>query len=123
MKRTLFAFAAALALVTPAAVQARTVSAFGINIVSCVVNSNGNNQTNGINVVYFNTHNSPATQVDFLVHYHGHKFILINKGSFTRGAQINANLNNALTGQTWDGSKPKLCTVQRVYLQDGTVLQ
>ncbi|MGC1381007.1 MAG: hypothetical protein WA814_08290 [Candidatus Baltobacteraceae bacterium] len=123
MRRPLLALTALLALAIPAAAQARVVSAFGINIVSCVINSNGNNQTNGINVVYFNTHDSPATQVDFLVNYHGRKFILINKGTFSRGSQINANLNNALTGQAWDGSKPKLCTVQRVYLQDGTVLQ
>ena len=122
MKWMLITLSALLIVAVPPAAQAKIVSAFGINIVSCVVNSNGN-LTNGINVVYANTHDSPATQVEFLVRYDKRKFILINKGTFTRGAQINANLNNALTGQPWDGSRPQLCTVARVYLADGTVLQ
>ena len=123
MQRTLIAGAAALALVVPATAQAKNVSAFGVSIVSCVVNSNGSNLTNGINIVYYNTHDSPATEVDFLVNYYGHKYILIDKGSFTRGAQINHNLTNALTGQPWNGPTPKRCTVNRVYLANGNVLQ
>lgn len=109
----------ALLGVLPVASQARNVSRFGVTIVSCVVNSNGGNLTNGINVVYYNGNDSPATEVDFLVHYGGHKYILIDKGTFTRGSQINHNLTNALTGQPWHGPKPKQCQVQRVYLQNG----
>ncbi len=123
MKRTLLAIAALCAVVAPAAAAAKNGSAFGVNIVSCVVNSNGSNQTNGINVVYYNTHDSPATEVDFMVNYMGHKYIMIDKGSFARGAQINHNLTNSLTGQTWNGSTPKRCAVQRVYLENGNVLQ
>jgi hypothetical protein len=123
VKRTLLFFAALCGLVAPATAFSKNGSAHGVTIVSCVVNSNGSNLTNGINVVYYNTHDSPATEVDFLVSYQGHKYILIDKGSFARGAQINHNLNNALTGQPWDGSTPKRCAVQRVYLENGNVLQ
>jgi len=123
VKRALFFLAALCIVAAPAAAASKNGSAFGVTIVSCVVNSNGNNTTNGINVVYYSTHDSPATQVDFLVNYKGHKYILIDKGTFARGAQINHNLTNSLTGQPWEGPTPKRCAVQRVYLQDGNVLQ
>ena len=45
----------------------------------CVVNSNRSNRTNGINVVYYSTQDSPATEVDFSVNYGGHKYILDRK--------------------------------------------
>lgn len=120
MKRALLACAALCAVAAP--VCAKDVSKFGVTIVSCVVNANGNN-TNGINVVYYNTHDSPATEVDFLVNYNKQKYILIDKGTFSRGSQINHNLNNALTGEPWEGATPKRCAVQRVYLANGNVLQ
>lgn len=122
MKRRLLAAAVLCAIALPAA-AAKTGSAHGVTITSCVVNSNGSNLTNGINVVYYNTHDSPATEVDFLVNYGGHKYILIDKGSFARGSQINHNLTNSLTGQPWNGPTPKRCAVQRVYLESGNVLQ
>jgi hypothetical protein len=122
MKRTLLIALAFGAAALPAA-AGKNGSAHGVTIVSCVVNSNGSNLTNGINVVYYNTHDSPATEVDFVVNYNGNKYILIDKGSFSRGAQINHNLTNALTGQPWDGPTPKRCAVQRVYLANGNVLQ
>lgn len=118
MKRALPLLAVLMVVLTPAA-QARLGSRYGVTIVSCVVNSNGSNLTNGINVVYYNTHDSPATEVDFLVRYGGHKYILIDRGTFSRGSQINHNLANALTGQPWDGPTPKSCAVQRVYLANG----
>jgi hypothetical protein len=121
MKRLVLTLLACCALVAPAA--AKNGSKFGVTIVTCVVNSNGGNLTNGINVVYYNTHDSPATEVDFIVNYNGGKYILIDKGSFARGAQINHNLTNALTGQPWNGPTPKRCAVQRVYLANGNVLQ
>lgn len=119
MRRALPALAALAIFALPASTQARIVSRFGVTIISCVVNSNGANSTNGINVVYYNTHDSPATEIDFLVNYLGKRYILIDKGNFTRGAQINHNLTNALTGQAWDGPAPKLCRVERVYLANG----
>ncbi|MGB8965399.1 MAG: hypothetical protein WCB99_07145 [Candidatus Cybelea sp.] len=119
MKRAFGTLAVLLVLVMPAVAQARLGSKYGVTIVSCVVNQGSNGSTNGINVVYYNTHDSPATEVDFLVHYMGHKYILIDKGTFTRGSQINHNLNNALTGQPWNGPTPKNCAVQRVYLANG----
>jgi len=121
MKRPLWIFVAiAIAMASPA-LQAKSASRHGVTIVSCVVNSNGSNLTNGINVVYYNTHDSPATEVDFAVNYGGHKYLLIDRGTFARGAQINHNLTNALTGQPWDGPQPKRCAVQRVTLADGSV--
>ncbi|MGA8098073.1 MAG: hypothetical protein WB810_05360 [Candidatus Cybelea sp.] len=123
MKRALLALAALCAIAVPAALCAKDVSKHGVTIVSCVVNSNGSNLTNGINVVYYNTHDSPATEVDFLVNYNKEKYVLIDKGSFARGAQIDHNLTNALTGQLWNGPTPKRCAVERVYLQNGQVLE
>jgi hypothetical protein len=123
MKRALLTLAALCAVAGPAAAASKYGSALGVTIVSCVVNSNGGSLTNGINVVYYNTHDSPATEVDFQVNYRGHKYILIDRGSFSRGAQINHNLTNALTGQPWEGPNPKRCAVQRVYLANGNVLQ
>lgn len=123
MRRTLFAGLAALCCAMPATAQARIVSALGVSIQSCVVNSNGGGLTNGINVVYYNTHASPATEVDFLVGYRGRKVVLVDRGTFTQGAQINHNINNALVGRTWQGARPNLCTVQRVILANGRTLQ
>jgi hypothetical protein len=119
MQRALRTLVVLAILVLPVASQARNVSRFGVTIVTCVVNSNGSNLTNGINVVYYNSNDSPATEVDFNVHYGNHKYILIDKGTFTRGSQINHNLTNALTGQAWSGAKPKQCRVERVYLANG----
>ena len=119
MARALRVLVALAILIAPLTAQARIVSRFGVTIISCVVNSNGGNLTNGINVVYYNTHDSPATEVEFLVNYHGRRFILIDRGTFSRGAQINHNLANSLTGQPWDSPRPKLCQVERVYLMNG----
>ena len=124
MKYMLLAAAALCAVLAPATASAKkTGSKFGVTIVSCVVNSKDNNQTNGINVVYYNSNDAAATEVDFLVNYGGKKYVLIDKGHFTRGAQINHNLTNALTGEPFDGPTPKRCAVQRVYLEDGNVLK
>ena len=119
MQRALRVLLVLAILIAPLTAQARIVSRFGVTIISCVVNSNGSNLTNGINVVYYNTHDSPATEVDFLVNYMGRRYILIDKGTFSRGSQINHNLGNALTGQPWNGPHPKLCRVERVYLANG----
>ncbi len=119
MRRALFALTTVAIFALPASAQAKIVSRLGVTIISCVVNSNGSNLTNGINVVYYNTHDSPATEVDFRINYSGKRYILIDKGNFSRGAQINHNLANALTGQPWNGPTPKLCRVERVYLANG----
>jgi hypothetical protein len=123
MQRTLLAGLAALCCLMPAIAQAKIAFALGVTIQSCVVNANGAGQTNGINVVYYNTHPSPATEVDFLVRYHGHEFVLIDRGTFSQGAQINHNLTNALVGYPWHGPNPRMCTAQRVVLANGKVLE
>jgi hypothetical protein len=112
----------AAAVLVPSAASARLISSLGITLQSCNANVNGN-VTNGINVVYYNTHQSPATEVDFLVRYHGQKYVLIDRGTFSVGAQINHNLNSALVGAPWQGPNVKLCTAQRVILANGKVLQ
>jgi hypothetical protein len=123
MKRTVLALLAALAVLAPAAAQARIVNAYGIRIQSCVVNSNGYGQTNGINVVYYNSaHPSPAVEIDFLIRYRSHRAILVDRGTFSETAQINHDLRNALVGYAWDGPNPNLCQVQRVVLANGRVL-
>jgi hypothetical protein len=123
MQRIFLTGLIAAALLVPSAASAEIVSAFGITIQSCVVNSNGGGLTNGINIVYYNTHPSPATEVDFLVRDRGHKYVLIDRGTFTQNAQINHNLANSMVGRTWQGLKANLCTVARVYLANGKVLQ
>jgi prephenate dehydratase len=110
------------ALLAPCAASAKIVSSFGVTIQSCVVNASGN-RSNGINVVYYNTHPSPATEVDFFVRYHGHAYTLIDRGTFSQSAQINHNLTNALVGYAWQGPNAKLCTVSRVVLANGKVLE
>jgi|SRR5579863_391811 len=123
MKRTLLALVAVAVLLVPAPARAKVTSQFGISIQSCVVNNNGSGQTNGINVVYYNTHPSPATEVDFLVRYHYHRAVLTDRGTFTQGSQINHNLTNGMVGYTWQGADPYVCSVQRVVLQNGKVFQ
>jgi hypothetical protein len=122
MQRIFFIGLIGVLAALPCAASAKVVSAFGIAIQSCVVNSN-NGVTNGINVVYSNTHTASATEVDFLVRYHGNKYVLIDRGTFSQGAQINHNLTNALVGESWQGSTPRMCTVQRVNLANGKVLE
>ncbi|HEY2476546.1 MAG TPA: hypothetical protein VGI19_17330 [Candidatus Cybelea sp.] len=110
------------ALLSPCVVSAKVVSNLGITISSCVVNSNGGH-TNGVNVVYYNTHASPATEVDFKVRYHKHTYVMVDRGSFSQSAQINHNLTDALVGEVWDGPQTKLCTVSRVLLANGKELE
>jgi hypothetical protein len=121
MRRALLIIAVFGVVLAPWAVQAKKKT-HGVTIVSCTVNSKEGNVTNGINVAYYSTSDSPATEVDFTVNYGGHKYILIDKGTFSRGAQINHNLTNALTGEPFAGADPTNCKVSRVTLADGTVL-
>jgi hypothetical protein len=123
MQRIFLTAFVAAALLVPYAASAEIVPAFGITIQSCVVNSNGGGLTNGVNVIYYNTHPSPATEIDFLVRYHGHAYVLTDRGTFTQNAQINHTLANSLVGRSWQGPNAKVCTVQRVYLENGKVLQ
>ena len=121
MKWSPLVFFATFVLLTTSA-QANITSKFGISIQSCVVNQGGNGATNGINVVYTNNHASPATQVNFLIGYRGHRYVLVDRGTFSQGAQINHNLTNDLVGYAWSGPAPNRCTVQRVYLANGAQL-
>lgn len=112
------------ALLTATAAPGKTRSAFGIMVQRCSVNENANHtQTTGINVVYFNAHQTPATEVDFLVHYHGATYTLTDRGTFTHYAQIDHNLTDALAGQVWQGAAPELCIPGRVVFATGKVLQ
>ena len=122
MKRTLLCLSIAAALLVPAAAQAKNMSNYGVEIQSCVVNQNGSGQTNGINVVYTNTHPSAANEIDFIVGYRGHKYVMVDRGTFSQGATINHKLTNALVGYEWSGPNPNNCTVQRVMLDNGRVL-
>jgi hypothetical protein len=117
MLRTIGIFAIFLAVLGGSA-GAQMVSDYGVNLTSCTVNDN-NGATNGINVVYYNTHPSPATEVDFYVGYRGHHAIMVDHGRFTKGAVINHNLRNDLVGYVWKGSTPNKCYVYRAYLANG----
>lgn len=123
MKRTILALAAAATLLAPVAANAKIASNFGVSIQSCVVNKGGNGLTNGINVVYFNTREAPISEVDFLVKYHDHKAVLTDTGTFTHGAEVNHNLTNGLVSYPWYGPTPHLCTVQRLVMQSGKIIQ
>lgn len=121
MLRTFVVLAAVVALLGGVA-QANIVSNYGISVQSCVVNQGGNGATNGINVVYTNTHASPAYEVDFIIGYRGHRYVLRDTGTFTQGAVINHNLTNALVGYQWSGPTPNRCTVKKVMLGNGNTL-
>ncbi len=111
------------ALMMPCSVWAKTASAFGIKVQRCIVNENaGHTQTTGVNVVYFNAHQTPATEVDFYVRYYGTTYTLVDRGTFTYYAQINHNLTNALVGQVWQGAEPELCIPARVLFANGKIL-
>lgn len=109
---------------SPSAASAKVLSAFGIKLQRCTVNANANRtHTNGVNVVYYNAHETPATEVDFLVHYHGATYTLTDRGTFTHFAQINHNLSDALVGQVWQGGEPGLCIPGRVLFANGKTLE
>jgi hypothetical protein len=111
-------------LLTPCGASAKFASVFGITLQKCTVNENGSHtQTNGVNVVYFNAHETPATEVDFYVRYRGTTYTLTDSGTFTHYAQINHNLTNALVGQVWQGPKPDLCMPACVLFATGKVLE
>jgi hypothetical protein len=111
-------------LLTPCGVSAKFGSAFGIALQKCTVNENaGHTQTTGVNVVYFNRHETPATEVDFYVRYRGTTYTLTDRGTFTHYAQINHNLTNALVGVVWQGAEPDLCMPARVVFATGKVLE
>lgn len=120
---TLIGLALAM-LLMPSEASAKVTSAFGIKLQRCVINENASRtQTTGVNVVYFNSHETPATEVDFLVRYHGTTYTLTDRGTFTHFAQINHNLTNALVGVVWQGPEPDLCIPGRVQFANGKVLQ
>jgi len=121
MKRTLLTLAAVAILLAPAAANAKLVSKFGVNIQSCVVNQGGNGLTNGINVVFFNTKDAPIGQVQFHVRYRGHNGTFTATGTFTRGAEINKNLTDALVSYPWSGPSPEVCAVEKVVNENGNV--
>jgi hypothetical protein len=111
-------------LLLPCGASAKTVSAFGIKVQRCAVVENANHtQTTGVNVVYYNAHQTPATEVDFFVSYHGTNYTLIDRGTFTHNAQINHTLTNALAGVVWQGDTPDLCTPSRVLFATGKILE
>lgn len=118
MFRTVGIFAISLAVLGGAAQAQSVYGQYGVNITSCTVNNN-NGLTNGVNIVYHNTHPSPATEVDFYVGYHDHHFIMTDRGTFTKGAEINHNLRNDLIGYPWKGPEPHQCYVYRVLLANG----
>ena len=118
MLRTIGIFAIALAVLGAGTARADTYGQFGVSVTSCTVNNN-NGYTNGVNVVYYNTHPSPATEVDFFVGYRGHHYIVVDRGWFTKGAVIDHNLRNALVGNVWKGPNPNQCYVYRAFLNNG----
>jgi hypothetical protein len=121
MQRFLLTGLALAALLAPCSASAKVMSAFGIRLQRCVVIQNGSH-TNGVNVVYYNAHETPATEVDFFVSYHGTTYTLTDRGTFTHYAQINHGLGNALVGEVWRGPNPHLCVPSRVLFANGKVL-
>jgi hypothetical protein len=111
-------------LLVPCTASAKVASAFGIVVQRCVVLENKDHtQTTGVNVVYYNSHETPATEVDFLIQYHGKSYTLTDRGSFTHNAQINHSLTGTLAGLVWQGQGPELCIPGRVLFATGKVLQ
>jgi hypothetical protein len=122
MKRSLLAILAFAAVLLPTAARAELHSQFGIVLQSCTVNNN-NGYTNGVNIVYYNTHPSPATEIDFRIGYRLKGYTVVDRGTFSQNATINHNINNGLVGVPWQGPHPNNCWVNRVVLANGRVLQ
>lgn len=124
MRRILIITLSLAVLLAPHSASAKFRSALGIGLQRCTVNENASHtQTNGINVVYFNHHETPATEVDFFVRYRGATYTLTDRGTFTHFAQINHNLSNALVGEVWQGAEPELCVPARVLFANGKILE
>lgn len=114
----------ALAVLAPTGAAAKTRSAFGIVVQRCVLNESRDHATiTGLNVVYYNSHQTPATEVNFLVNYRGKSYTLTDRGSFTHNAQIDHNLGGALSGAVWQGAVPELCIPGRVVFANGKILE
>lgn len=112
------------ALLTPFSVSAKTSSAFGIKMQRCIVMENAaHTLVTGLNVVWYNSHQTPATEVDFIVRYHGTTHTLTDTGSFTYMSQINHTLTGSIAGVVWQGSDIEFCQPGRVVFATGRVLQ
>ena len=123
MRRSILAGLTLALAIAPCSASAKVRSGFGIVVQRCAVNEHGDHtQTTGLNVVYYNSHQTPATEVDFLVHYRGNTYTLTDRGTFTHFAQINHNLTGALVGVVWQGQEPELCVPGRVIFANGKVL-
>jgi hypothetical protein len=110
-------------LLAPCGASAKVASAFGIVVQRCaVIESKDHSKTAGVNVVYYNSHETPASEIDFFVSYHGTTYTLTDRGSFTHYAQIDHTLTNALDGTVWQGEEPDLCVPGRAVFAIGKVL-
>ena len=124
VRRLLITMLTLAVLLAPLSASAKFRSAFGIIVQRCTVVENANHtRTNGVNVVYYNAHETPATEIDFFVKYHGTAYTLTDRGSFTHLAQIDHTLTNALVGSVWQGAEPDLCVPGRVLFATGKVLE
>lgn len=122
MKRVFIIGTVLAALLAPCASLAKSTDNLGIAISTCGVNEK-DNLTNGVNVVYYSSHATPVVEVEFAVKYKKKTYTMIDRGTFTQGAQINHNLTNALVGEVWEGPNPGMCTVKRVLLANGKELE
>jgi hypothetical protein len=120
LKRIFLALGATFAMLVPAATQAQVVSGEGVTLKSCtIVENTATGSTSGIQVMYTNTHSSPATEVDFVVHYRGHTFTFVDRGKFEMGAVVDHKLTNQMMNFKFKGKNPDLCKVNRVLLANG----
>jgi hypothetical protein len=111
-------------LLMPCTASAKVKNAFGIIVQRCIINENKDHtKTTGVNVVYYNSHETPANEINFLVTYRGKSYTLTDRGSFTHNAQINHNLTDALVDVVWQGADPDLCIPGRVQFANGKVLE
>jgi len=111
-----------VAMLLPAAVQAKIVSGKDITLQSCTITRAANGGANGINVVFVNTNSVAAKQVDFVVQGSGQTSTLTDHRTYKQGDVINHNLTTP-TGTTWDykSATPDLCKVNRVQWANGQV--
>lgn len=112
------------ALLVPGGALANHGSAFGIVVQRCTMNENaGHTEITGVNIVYFNAHETPATEVDFLVKYYGKTYTVSDRGTFTHFARIDHNFGDPLAGRVWQGAEPQVCIPARVAFATGKILQ
>ncbi len=80
-------------------------------------------ETGGVTIQYVNQAPVAAKEVTFHIVYHGTTVSVTDKGTFGPGASVDHTFTYVLFRDTYVGSTPDVCRVQKVVFADGTISQ